>query len=44
MEENVKYISVRFETISKIMDIDRQRIGEEITIISHFIEYGIRLD
>lgn len=33
-----------FETISKIMDIDRQRIGEEITIISHFIEYGIRLD
>lgn len=33
-----------FETISKIMDIDRQRIGEEIAIISHFIEYGIRLD
>lgn len=32
-----------FETISKIMDIDRQRIGEEISIISHHIEYGIRL-
>jgi hypothetical protein len=32
-----------YETISKIMDIDRQRIGEEISIMSHYIEYGIRL-
>lgn len=32
-----------FETISQIMDIDRQRIGEEVAIMSHFIEYGIRL-
>jgi hypothetical protein len=32
-----------FETISKLMDIDRQRIGEEIAIMSHYIEYGIRL-
>lgn len=32
-----------FETISKLMDIDKQRIGEEVSIISHYIEYGIRL-
>lgn len=32
-----------FEKISKIMDIDRQRVGEEIAIMSHYIEYGIRL-
>lgn len=32
-----------FELISKIMDIDRQRIGEEVSTMSHFIEYGIRL-
>lgn len=30
--------------ISSIMDIDIQRIGEEIKILSHFIEYSIRLD
>ena len=29
--------------ISKIMDIDIQRIGEEIAIMPHHIEYGIRL-
>ena len=29
--------------ISEIMEIDIQRIGEEIKIISHHIEYGIRL-
>lgn len=29
--------------ISNIMDIDIQRIGEEINIMSHHIEYGIRL-
>lgn len=29
--------------ISNIMDIDIQRIGEEIGIMSHYIEYGIRL-
>lgn len=29
--------------ISKIMDIDMQRIGEEIGTMSHHIEYGIRL-
>lgn len=33
-----------FSDISKIMDIDTQRISEEIKIISHFIEYSIRLD
>ena len=32
-----------FETISKLMDIDKQRIGEEVSIMSHYIEYGIRL-
>lgn len=29
--------------IAKIMDIDIQRIGEEIGTMSHHIEYGIRL-
>lgn len=29
--------------ISDIMDIDIQRIGEEINIMSHHIEFGIRL-
>jgi len=33
-----------FSDISKIMGIDTQRISEEIKIISHFIEYSIRLD
>ena len=30
-------------SISKIMNIDIQRIGEEIGTMSHHIEYGIRL-
>lgn len=32
-----------FERIAEIMEIDRQRIGEEVAIMSHYIEYGIRL-
>lgn len=32
-----------YSEISKIMDIDIQRICDEINIISHFIEYSIRL-
>ena len=30
-------------TIAKLMGIDVQRVGEEISIMSHHIEYGIRL-
>lgn len=33
-----------FSDISKLMDIDTQRISDEVKIISHFIEYSIRLD
>ena len=33
-----------YSDISKLMDIDVQRISDEIKIISHFIEYSIRLD
>ena len=33
-----------YSDISKLMDIDIQRIADEINIISHFIEYSIRLD
>ena len=33
-----------YSEISKLMDIDAQRISEEIKVISHFIEYSIRLD
>lgn len=32
-----------YSDISKLMDIDIQRISDEIKIISHFIEYSIRL-
>ena len=32
-----------YSDISKIMDIDIQRICDEINIMSHFIEYSIRL-
>lgn len=32
-----------YSQISEIMDMDIQRISEEINIISHFIEYSIRL-
>lgn len=32
-----------YSQISKLMDIDVQRISDEIKIISHFIEYSIRL-
>lgn len=32
-----------YSDISKLMDIDIQRISEEIKIMSHFIEYSIRL-
>ena len=32
-----------YSEISKIMDIDIQRICDEINIMSHFIEYSIRL-
>jgi hypothetical protein len=33
-----------YSDISKLMDIDIQRISDEIKVISHFIEYSIRLD
>lgn len=33
-----------YNQIAKIMDIDTQRISDEIKIMSHFIEYSIRLD
>lgn len=33
-----------YSDISKIMDIDIQRISDEIKIMSHFIEYSIRLE
>jgi hypothetical protein len=33
-----------YSEISKIMDIDIQRISDEVKIISHFIEYSIRLE
>lgn len=33
-----------YSEISRIMDIDIQRICDEINIISHFIEYSIRLE
>lgn len=33
-----------YSDISKLMDIETQRISEEIKVISHFIEYSIRLD
>lgn len=33
-----------YSQIAKLMDIDAQRISEEIKTMSHFIEYSIRLD
>lgn len=33
-----------YNTISKLMEMDNQRISDEIKIMSHFIEYSIRLD
>lgn len=33
-----------FSEIAKLMETDAQRISEEIKIISHFIEYSIRLN
>lgn len=33
-----------YSRIAKIMDMDIQRISDEIKIMSHFIEYSIRLD
>lgn len=33
-----------YSQIADIMDMDKQRISDEIKIISHFIEYSIRLD
>lgn len=33
-----------YRNIAKIMGIDEQRISDEIKIMSHFIEYSIRLD
>ena len=42
-----KYRFREFKTynrIAKIMGIDEQRISDEIKIMSHFIEYSIRLD
>lgn len=33
-----------YSQIAKIMDMDIQRISDEIKIMSHFIEYSIRLD
>lgn len=32
-----------YEEIAELMDRDKQRISEEIKIMSHFIEYSIRL-
>lgn len=33
-----------YSEISRIMDVDIQRICDEVNIISHFIEYSIRLE
>ena len=33
-----------YNQIAELMDMDMQRISEEIKIMSHFIEYSIRLD
>lgn len=33
-----------YSQIANLMDMDVQRISEEIKIMSHFIEYSIRLD
>lgn len=33
-----------YNQIASLMDIDAQRISDEIKIMSHFIEYSIRLD
>lgn len=33
-----------YNQIASLMDMDAQRISDEIKIISHFIEYSIRLD
>ena len=33
-----------YSQIAKLMDMDAQRISEEIKTMSHFIEYSIRLD
>lgn len=33
-----------FSQIANLMDMDTQRISEEIKVMSHFIEYSIRLD
>lgn len=33
-----------YNQIANLMDMDAQRISEEIKIMSHFIEYSIRLD
>ena len=33
-----------YSQIADIMDMDKQRISDEIKIISHFIEYSIRLN
>jgi hypothetical protein len=33
-----------YSEIAKLMDIDAQRVSDEIKIMSHFIEYSIRLD
>lgn len=33
-----------YNQIAKLMDMDAQRISEEIKTMSHFIEYSIRLD
>lgn len=50
--DNRKYIIFKYRfrefksysDIAKLMDIDTQRISEELKVISHFIEYSIRLD
>lgn len=49
--DNKKYIIFKYRfrefksysQISKLMDIDPQRISEEINIMSHFIEFSIRI-
>ena len=33
-----------YKEISELMDMDIQRISDELKVISHFIEYSIRLD
>lgn len=33
-----------YSEISELMDLDAQRVSDEIKIISHFIEYSIRLN